>query len=1475
MGLYVCLTILTHVSYVQRQIGAVVESALGDELGTKVTVERVDLGFLNRIIIDGFIVYDQEQNAMLSTKRLSARIDILPLLEGRLQVSSAQIFGLDARLSRKNEDAPLNCQFVIDSLASSDTTSSSPLDLRIASLVIRNSSLSYDQLDAPKYDTGFDAKHISVNHISSHIILYSLTDDIVDAELKNLSFDEISGLTFNRLACYANIKGLSSNAKALDIRLANFRLELPNTKLEIPSLAFTCGMNNGKADLSKLSFNGSINSDKLSIKDLQPFIKQSVENIPTLSLHTSAKGDSKSADGTFRLKALDNSLNISTNLYATNLASNLHWSASGITIEAQEGFMNALNSAIQLPEQVLALGECAVKGNADGTKETANADLAITTRNAGGATLKGHYEPTKANVKLLASDLDLGKILSSEDFGTITAETTADIALADGKPTGGKATINIDNFNFNKYSYHDIAVKANYSKAGNDLLSAEINANDPNLSAVINSKLTINSGKISHIVADANIENIIPKRLNLTDLWDDSSFRLSVNSDFSGSTIDDLTGFLNINNFEINGAHKKLIERASSNDEDRIYIPQTTRLEKFAISSAIHSDGSRSTHIDSDFLKAELNGHYKLSTIPTSFLNIVRHSISTIPGIDALKKTDNDFTLNATVKSLDFVRIMSGEDISLNGPAEIKGYLNDRNGSTNLYTTINSLTVEDVRIEDFKFLTWRPDESLSSTLSTTVHLPSGSAIDLTLNANAANDILNSNIAWKSHSESRFEGNLHTIVETYTSDNGKPCVQVSIEPSDIHVGDSIWHLRSRGITYSENDINVDHFSIGNDNQYVSVNGRATSLMSDSIIADLKNVNVEYIMNLVDFHSVEFAGFASGHVVARQLFSDAPDAKTHLEVEDFRFQDGHLGTLFVDAKLNNFDRQIDIDGVARDSVSYLGIKGFVSPQKESLDLALDARNTRLDFMESFCASFMDNVDVYGDGKLRLFGPFSEIDLLGEMVAHGGFDITTLNCHYNMPGDTILLLENDIRMEKQIIRDRRNSTAYLTGGIHHKHLGRMTYDFSIDANDFLAYDVREFGENTFYGTAYMTGNCTISGRSSELTITANGKADDGSMVVYNASSPDGIMSQDFITWHSQEDSFQKPQETSMPTQKEEDDNDVRTNIHMNFLFDITEGSTLRILMDQNTNDYIDFHGRGSLRAQYYNKGAFDLFGNYNINKGLYHMTIQNFISRDFEFLPGSIINFSGNPNAATLNLKAQYVLPSVPLSELNIGKSFSNNNIHVNCLLDITGTPDSPQVDFRLDLPTVNSDVKQMIYSLVNSEEEMKQQVVYLLAVGRFYSQGNNNADTQNGSESSLTNNAMQSILSGTISQQLANALGSALNSSKWTVGANISPGDEGFNNAEYEGIFTGSLLSNRLLINGQLGYRDNAKTTTQEFIGDFDIRYLLTPNGNIAVKVYNQANDRYFTRNSLNTQGIGLVLKTDFTNWRELFKLKKTK
>lgn len=62
----------------------------------------------------------------------------------------------------------------------------------------------------------------------------------------------------------------------------------------------------------------------------------------------------------------------------------------------------------------------------------------------------------------------------------------------------------------------------------------------------------------------------------------------------------------------------------------------------------------------------------------------------------------------------------------------------------------------------------------------------------------------------------------------------------------------------------------------------------------------------------------------------------------------------------------------------------------------------------------------------------------------------------------------------------------------------------------------------------------------------------------------------------------------------------------------------------------------------------------------------------------------------------------------------------------------------------------------------------------------------------------------------------------------------------------------------MINGNFGYKENVMANSN-FVGDFEAIWLLTKNGDFRLRGYNQTNDRYFTKSTLTTQGVGLMYK----------------
>ena len=126
-----------------------------------------------------------------------------------------------------------------------------------------------------------------------------------------------------------------------------------------------------------------------------------------------------------------------------------------------------------------------------------------------------------------------------------------------------------------------------------------------------------------------------------------------------------------------------------------------------------------------------------------------------------------------------------------------------------------------------------------------------------------------------------------------------------------------------------------------------------------------------------------------------------------------------------------------------------------------------------------------------------------------------------------------------------------------------------------------------------------------------------------------------------------------------------------------------------------------------------------------------------------------------------------------------------------------------------------------------------------------------------------NEFASIGFSTLSSHLTNILGQL--SPNWSFAPNVRTDQGDFSDLEVDLALSSRLFNNRLLLNGNLGYRDRTTSSTT-FIGDFDLEYLLNRTGSLRLKAYNHFNDQnYYLKSALTTQGLGIVYKHDFNRW----------
>lgn len=1444
IGLYTAIIILLHIPSIQTYIGGCVADALCDKFGTKVKVGRVDLGFINRLILDDSYMQDKNGEQMLRVSRISVKINLLALANGQIEITSAQFFGLHANLYKATPEAKPNFQFVVDALASKDSTKQkTPLDLQINSLIIRNGEISYRVLSRPSRPGKFSADDINARNISAHIIINRITDDSLNVKVKRIAFDERCGFKLKSLS-------LSAIACRTKTKIENFKLELPATLIQIPSLQASYRMKNGQIEMPTLQFDGSIKAPYISPSDLAVFVPTltRLNMRPALDIQFNGTGSSLTVKK-ISINTTDGSLQLVANGGVKNYPANPSWYTNIDQLKAgQQAISNiyAVATGKNVPNIIERLGNVQITGYAGGDKKNIASEGKLHT-SPGNLTLAFDKRGDKITAHMETVRFDIGSLVNDNKLGHISTNLNVHGSSKDNFAAQGR----VYDFDYNGYKYRSLNLNATYR---NKRLEGKANIDDPNVQLTAIGTF-VNNGAKPNLQLKANIAHFEPNTLRLTDKWQQTAFAANIACDIKGSDINNADGSIELHDFAMRG-------------------PETEyNINNVSVKTG-YNNGNHFLDVDSDFGTIDINGHFSYNTIVRSVLNMVAAKLPTIPGLTHKPQREfNDFTLNASLNSTEWMNRLLGIPLEIHRPLNISGEIDDKNEKINLWCDVPSFTFNGNRFCDAFVNVESPSDTLKADIRIKKLADRGKYMALHLNAGASDNHLNTSLSFSNNERHPLKGIINSSTVFAKDEEGVSTAYIDVLPSRATIGDTTWHVAPSSIIYSKNKLQVNSFSVSHDNQMLAINGTATKSENDSLLVTLNDIDVSYVLNLVNFHSVDFFGMASGEARIAGAFSEKPLLSADVIVKDFKFETGRMGTLYANVGYNHEEGNIEINAVAKDEDNrWTDINGYVSPKHNYIDLAIDAHRTRAEFMESFCGSFMDNVNADINGNVNVVGPLNNINLVGKAVVDGSVRLSALNTTYWMRGDSVTFVPDEIKFKGDTLYDRNGNIGIMTGSIYHKHLTNLSYALKVKAKNLLAYDTHSFGDNTFYGTAYVTGDCDIKGKSGEVVIDIDAVPEKNSILVYNAADQSSIGSTDFITWKDN-----NVDETDSTDTEHNNKVDISTNIRLNFLINCNPNAMLKLIMDEKTGDYITLNGDGVLRASYFNKGSFDIYGNYIVDHGVYKLTIQNIIKKDFTFQKGGSISFGGDPYNAALNLKALYVLNSVSLADLNIGRSFSNNNVRVNCLMNITGNPNSPKVDFDLDMPNMSNDIKQMVYSLLNAEEEKNQQVLYLLAVGRFMAQNNNNNATGETPQYSQTSLAMQSFLSGTISQQLNSVLSNVINSSNWNFGANISTGTEGFNNAEYEGMLSGSLLNNRLLFNGQFGYRDNANATTS-FIGDFDLKYLLFPNGNLAINVYNKTNDRYFTRNSLNTQGLGVIMKKDFTRISDLFfwrKKEKTK
>ena len=1428
LGLYLGLLFFTTAPVCQRWLAGKASDVLSEELNTHVGISHARIGLFNRVVLDDVLLLDQQSDTLLAAARLSVKIDVWQLIQGRVRIGSAQLFGYDIRLHRPTWKDPYNSQFIIDRFASQDSTST-PLDLAISTIIVRRGKLSHD-IDSVPFSDRFTPAHLLLDDLNLKASISAATESRFDANISEFGFVDLrSGLTIKNLK--AHFWGTPNQAE-----LTNVSLHLPNSVLTIPSISVSNGFQSLLTNKMFFHLRGDVTP-----QDLAPFY-------PPLArfdrpIHIALRGNKDAAD--IRLQHMTlSSKGLAFDAEGQATLEEVSDSTTHIALGQWRGRITQLQLQPIFTEPVLQLL------STTGSSPILPASTAALLNRLGTVRLTGDASGNALQGDMaghLLAHTSLGALeargdLHGQDKFTVHAETTS-FQLA--RLLHENSDFPVDNINL--------------------LADAQGSIRQRQLQASATLKdLLLKGTQLSHINTQFSLSpHLVKGTVNVVD--DEYDLQLS-------------TDLHSVKELQLTAEMLDHIEGHIGLDHVRVHRESTTyELRQLHFSTA-NDDHGHHLLISGDFIDAHADGRFRYTSIVPAVQHTLHQVLPSLITEPATVPATSDDQVTFSVHMWNATPMLQLVDIPLRlpEPGYIEGSMNMPHNEFSVMADFPHLEYGSEDLRAVSMLARQEGDSIVSFVTLQRMMDAG-PMDLSVFAEGKHDKLNATFAWDDHNMPAERGELATSALFFKDDEDHLGADIRILPTDIVISDTIWNVHEARVRYDKGAVDVSGFRIAQADRHLRIDGRVSENPTDTLYANLRRINLEYVFGIIDFHDVEFEGQATGDVKVHDIFKDiAVDANLH--VEDLVLNGGLLGEAFVNGGFGRKDdRAIDLDILIREPVrgQLSTVRGIVKPGHEpgrGLDLDIRANYLNIYFINFFAEDIFDDLQGRTTGYAHLYGPFKQLDLEGELALDTvSLGIPVIGTRYHtLGGDSIHLYPGGIRFTDVQLYDRYHRTdnlahhAILNGELRYEHFKNLRYTFDIAADDFLGYDFKDFGDQTFYGTVYADGNVHLAGQPGELTVDIKCTPLQGTVFTYNVSSPTTLTDNEFITFKTA--SAPTVSDTDIiaePTDPEQNDEPI--DMHINFDLDITPEAQIRLLMDARSEDYINLYGDAHIRANFYNKGRFQMYGTYRVDHGTYRLSLQDVIRKEFRFQQGSTIVFGGDPMKGDLNLQAIYTVPSVSLNDLAVGNNFSSGNVRVNCIMNIGGRAEQPQVTFDFDIPNVNEDEKQMVRSLISTDEERNMQVIYLLGIGRFYTQ-------DLGAGQNQANAAMQSLLSSTISGQLNNALSSIIGNSNWNFGTNLSTGTNGWNEVDVEGMLSGRLLNNRLLINGTFGYRDTPIANTN-FIGDFDVQWLLTKSGNISLKAYSETNDRYFTKTALTTQGIGIQVKKDFNTLGELFRFRR--
>jgi hypothetical protein len=1439
-------------SYVQTHLTRYVAQRFSNDYNIDIRIGKVDLGLWSYIILEDVDIIENNTDTIIAMQQLWGRIEIVEIADLKFSFSELKLISPQLHIQiDENGNTNLSELSKLFNLENSNTKN---ITLDFSNIFVENGIFSlYNESNDKSNNQLFNSNNIYVKDASFEIFDLSYSDNGLMLQLKNLSFEEKSGIKVKKLSTqvFFNSQNLSFN---------NIELVSNNSFIYVNYLNFIYeSFESFDEFVNNVTIRTDIAESILSLEDIV-FFTNKVEGLHSEFI---VRGRIEGLVSDFKAKDLRVLYNKTSFFWGDAdvvglpdiLNAYLHLDVK--KLKTTSGDIQAILTKQTTGECIFKIPEIVKKiqlieydgvfsgystnfvtyGNFITPIGKFSTDLSLKTDSL--------FFDYIAKGRLKIDTLHLNTYLNNKDLGVIAGDFNID-GLFD---TEGKIEAivksTVQSFDYKQYTYNNIVMDGKInSKKYNGLLSI----NDKNLKANFDGLFDF---KDSIPVYDFTLNIEKANLYNLNFIKDDSLLNLKTNivANFSGKSINDIQGSIKFKNTVLKNKH-------SSFSQDSILI------------SIINSHPVSSINISSNALDFNCKGEFLLKNAFHDFGVFGSRFFPTLFSEYKDKKIiTGNFQFDFNLKELDTIFQLIVPELSIANNSFGAGSFNSIGNKFNVIFMSNKISYSLAEIQNLELNVTSKDEFMQ--IDMLYDLPFDKKTITSINTfwKIADNKIDFNTNWENIDSLTYKGDITGKFLIENNSINKPVISASFDSGTIIIADSVWENKNFGIVVDSTAIAIKDFQFFSNKQRIKIDGNISEQKSDSLFLNINGFDMHNANKYVRAEKFEIHGELGGLIKITNVYDEM---LMHFELlgKQVSLNDVKLGNLHLYSRWKPESKQLQIfTEIEKYGKKSLVAGGYYVPATKDIYIQSRLENLEVSFLQRIIKSIFSDVEGFLDGKIEIVGNISNPKIIGQGYLHDAkMKVRYSNVNYFLNGN--VKFENNILTFSNIeLKDKFNNIGNVNGDLNLTKILYPEYDFDISIEKTLILDTKEIDNELFYGSVFASGIVKVFGDMNQTDIEAAASSENNS-VLYIPYSESNFLSENGFVRFVQHDNL------SIIDEVEEIVADIKKHdIEFEFDFDVNPNLEVNLLVYDYAYGNISARGNGLMKLNVNRFEEFTMSGEYEILSGNYRFMFGNMINKKFNIREGSTILWNGDPYNVNLNIEAVYNLKASlkPIMYMYDTTDVAvNMRVPVDCQLFMRNTLYNPDIRFGIDLLDIDEKPKEILESL--DEDEKNRQFFSLLVLNSFLPL------SSSGTVSATNSNPINVSSWEVVSNQVSGLLSQVSND--FDLGINFRPGDE-ITSDEFEVGVSTQILNDRVIVSA-LGVTEFSKSGTEleqtnssKFAGDVTVEVKLNKRGNIRLKAFSRSDNDPYRHTDETTQGIGIFYAEDFNYLSDLRKRNRDK